>query len=82
MTGGGDRPAENNELIPLELTPQEKMDLTSFLKSMTGRPIKVTIPALPTEHISSPENKETGAFFNPWHRNNLLQQTSLQSVDN
>jgi len=78
---GGDRPAENNELIPLQLSAQEKQDMISFLKNLTGRPIKVTIPTLPTEQRSPPRNEETGSLFNPWHRNNLLRHTTLQSVD-
>ena len=78
---GGDKPAANNELIPLGLTNQEKQDLIAFLKSLTGRPIKATIPALPTEKTSRQKDKETGSLFNPWNRNNLLLQTTLQSAD-
>lgn len=32
---------------PLNLDPQEKADLVAFMKSLTGRPVSVTIPLLP-----------------------------------
>lgn len=50
---GGDRHSDNNELVPLHLTNQEKQDLLMFLKSLTGPGFQVTIPPLPTAQTGS-----------------------------
>jgi len=44
---GGDRPDEGNELKPLNLSHQEKEDLTAFLKSLNGEAPTIIVPILP-----------------------------------
>jgi cytochrome c peroxidase len=45
--GGDVKENLSPEMKPLDLTEREKADLVSFLKSLTGEPMKVTIPQLP-----------------------------------
>jgi len=77
---GGDRPADNNQLVPLHLNDQEKQDLAEFLKSLTGNPAHVSIPPLPTEKIQPLENR--GATLLKWQGGDrLLQRATLQSIN-
>jgi len=48
---GGDKNLGNLDpnLKPLNLTGQEKKDLVTFLKSLTGDPVEVTLPQVPVE---------------------------------
>jgi cytochrome c peroxidase len=45
--GGDDKSNLSKDIRPLNLTREEKSDLVSFLKSLDGRPVAVTIPTLP-----------------------------------
>jgi len=44
---GGDRIDAGNEMEPLHLTHQEKLDLIAFLKSLSGKRVETVIPILP-----------------------------------
>ncbi len=45
---GGGKNSHLSEIIkPLGLQPEEKVDLVEFLKSLTGAPLKITVPKLP-----------------------------------
>jgi cytochrome c peroxidase len=46
--GGDAKTNISPNIQPLGLTPQEKQDLVAFMKSLTGTPIRVEIPQLPT----------------------------------
>ena len=45
--GGGKNPHLSEFTKPLGLQPEEKVDLVEFLKSLTGAPLKITVPKLP-----------------------------------
>ena len=45
--GGGKNPHLSEFIKPLGLQPEEKVDLVEFLKSLTGAPLKITVPKLP-----------------------------------
>ena len=45
--GGNPNPALDKDIKPLKLTKQEKADLVSFMKALTGTPLKVDLPTLP-----------------------------------
>lgn len=45
--GGIDRPSRSDDMKPLKLADQEKMDLVSFLDSLTSEMEPTTIPVLP-----------------------------------
>lgn len=45
--GGDVKDNLSPEMKALNLTQQEKMDLVSFMKSLTGRPMQLTVPQLP-----------------------------------
>ena len=45
--GGDDKENLSADVKPLKLSTQEKADLVSFMKSLTGRPAHVAIPQLP-----------------------------------
>lgn len=77
---GGDRHADNNQLVPLHLSYREKRDLITFLKSLTGKPANISIPPLPTKQISPPTG-DRGAILLNWQRDKLLQRTMLQSIN-
>ena len=49
--GGGDDPAKDPVLRPLELTEQEMTDLIEFMLSLTGDPIIVEPPDLPEYEV-------------------------------
>ena len=49
--GGGDDPAKDSQLRPLELTEQEMTDLIEFMLSLTGDPIIVEPPDLPEYEV-------------------------------
>jgi cytochrome c peroxidase len=46
-TGGIDRPSRSSLIHPLGLTADEKRDLVTFLKTLTGDPTPFEVPALP-----------------------------------
>ncbi len=45
--GGNKNPHLDVDMKPLNLTDQEKADVVAFMKSLTGTPIQVALPALP-----------------------------------
>jgi cytochrome c peroxidase len=45
--GGIERPSRAEEIHPLNLTKGEKADLIAFLRTLTGTPSPVPVPALP-----------------------------------
>ncbi len=45
--GGIDRPSRSELIKPLHLTAEEKAELVAFLKTLTGAPVAVSVPALP-----------------------------------
>jgi cytochrome c peroxidase len=45
--GGIERPSRSPLITPLGLTQNEKADLIAFLKTLTGKPEPVSVPALP-----------------------------------
>jgi cytochrome c peroxidase len=45
--GGGPNPHLSPLLRPLGLTQEEKSNLISFLETLSGEPLKITVPALP-----------------------------------
>ena len=45
--GGIPSPNLDRDVKPLHLTPQEKMDLVAFMRSLTGKPVIVKAPKLP-----------------------------------
>jgi cytochrome c peroxidase len=45
--GGIERPSRSPLITPLGLTQNEKADLIAFLKTLTGNPEPVSVPALP-----------------------------------
>ena len=45
--GGDDKSNLDPEVRPLGLTGQEKKDLVQFLKTLSGKPVAVTVPRLP-----------------------------------
>ena len=49
--GGGDDPAKDPQLRPLELTEQEMTNLVEFLLSLTGDPIIIDPPDLPEYEV-------------------------------
>jgi len=77
---GGDRHADNNQLVPLHLNSQEKQELIAFLKSLTGKPVQTSIPPLPVEQISRPADYRNSTLLN-WQMDRLLQRTMLQSIN-
>lgn len=54
--GGGDRQNLDPNIKPLKLTKQEKHDLVQFLKSLSGKAMAVTVPALPS--LDKPKKTE------------------------
>jgi cytochrome c peroxidase len=44
---GLDRPSRADLILPLKLSPQDKVDLVTFLKTLTSQPSPTIIPALP-----------------------------------
>jgi cytochrome c peroxidase len=47
--GGDDRRNLSPNIKPLHLTTDEKADLVAFMKTLTGEPTKVVVPALPID---------------------------------
>lgn len=45
--GGIDRPSRAEFIKPLGLTAQDKADLIAFMKTLTGKPMSVQVPAVP-----------------------------------
>ena len=45
--GGGNNPHLSSLIKSLGLAPEEKAELVEFLKSLTGAPLKITVPKLP-----------------------------------
>jgi cytochrome c peroxidase len=45
--GGGANSNLSTLVKPLNLTPEEKTDLVTFLKALTGEPIPFQLPKLP-----------------------------------
>jgi cytochrome c peroxidase len=45
--GGIERPSLDEEIDPLGLTADEKVDLVAFLQTLNGKPEAVQIPELP-----------------------------------
>jgi cytochrome c peroxidase len=45
--GGDDRQNLDPNIKPLRLTDQEKKDLVQFMKTLSGKPVAVTLPRLP-----------------------------------
>jgi cytochrome c peroxidase len=45
--GAVSRPSVASQIKPLHLTKQEKEDLVSFLRSLTGKDATVQVPRLP-----------------------------------
>ena len=45
--GGDVKDNLSPEMKPLELSAQDKADLVAFMKSLTGKPMRVVIPQLP-----------------------------------
>lgn len=62
--GGNKNPALDRNMAPLNLTEQEKADLVAFMQALTGKEIKVAVPALPAgADGKSPD--PTAALNNP-----------------
>ena len=45
--GGEAVPGKDLSITPLNLTDQEKKDLVEFLKALTGKSLKISVPKLP-----------------------------------
>jgi len=48
--GGDDKSNLSESMHPLNLTSQEKKDLVEFMNTLTGDPVPVTVPTLPSSH--------------------------------
>lgn len=59
--GGIDRPSRDDDIHPLNLAPGEKADLIAFLQTLSGRPVRVAMPALPRCSVSKSSSDDCGA---------------------
>lgn len=48
--GCGEAPNKSDLIFKLELTAQEKKDLVAFLKSLTGKPVSLSLPRIPADN--------------------------------
>ena len=53
--GGVNKSNLSPNITPLDLSKEEKADLLAFLQTLTGEPIKITIPQLPVQQMASLE---------------------------
>ena len=55
--GGYDSQNLDPNIKPLHLSDREKKDLMQFLNSLTGKPVAITLPRLPTMETANPKEK-------------------------